>query len=87
MTDRFSAVRTRLISLVVALADNPEGLRKEVMGHESLATTQWYTHLAPVHERAPPEQLSAALPLVGTAVENRSENARSTTTDGDRSGE
>ncbi|MDY0114814.1 MAG: hypothetical protein RBS21_11125, partial [Corynebacterium sp.] len=42
MTDRFSAVRTRLISLVVALADNPEGLRKEwilrtVRGYNTVA--------------------------------------------------
>jgi integrase len=50
-----------------------EGLRKEAMGHLSLSTTQWYTHLAPEHERAALEQLSQALPirdlLVGTAVE------------------
>ena len=42
MTDHFSAVRTRLISLIVALADNPEGLRKEwilrtVRGYNTVA--------------------------------------------------
>ncbi|MFD5868687.1 helix-turn-helix transcriptional regulator [Corynebacterium sp. NPDC060344] len=42
MTDRFSATRTRLISLLAALADNPEGLRKDwilrtVRGYNTVA--------------------------------------------------
>lgn len=41
----------------------PEGLRKDVMGHLSIETTQGYTHLSPVHERAPLEKLSEELAL------------------------
>ncbi|WP_291989567.1 tyrosine-type recombinase/integrase [Luteitalea sp.] len=36
----------------------PEGIRKDVMGHTSIQTTQWYTHLEPRHEVAPLNQLA-----------------------------
>lgn len=68
----FHTIRHTAATMMAALGV-AEGLRKEAMGHLSLSTTQWYTHLAPVHERAPLEQLSQALPirdlLVGAAVE------------------
>ena len=40
-----------------------ESLRKEVMGHERIETTQMYTHLRPVHQIAAHEQLSQAIPI------------------------
>ena len=36
----------------------PEALRKETMGHKEIRTTQIYTHLRPVHQVEPLEQLS-----------------------------
>lgn len=56
-TIRHSAA-TLLAELGVA-----DGLRKDVMGHLAVQTTHGYTHLKPIHERGPLEQLSAALPL------------------------
>jgi len=41
----------------------PEALRKETMGHKEIRTTQIYTHLRPVHQVEPLEQLSNATPL------------------------
>lgn len=86
----YHTIRHSAATLLASLGVS-EGLRKEVMGHRSLATTQWYTHLAPVHEKAPLEQLSAALPLadllVGTPVGNDRKTPRNTGIDDDRSGE
>jgi integrase len=48
---------------ILAELDIAEGKRKSVMGHTRLETTQKYTHLRPVHERQPVEQLSDALPI------------------------
>jgi integrase len=39
----------------------PEALRKEVMGHRNIATTQRYTHLRPVHEIPAHERLADAV--------------------------
>jgi hypothetical protein len=41
-------------------------LRRVVMGHTDIRTTQGYTHLRPLHERAPLAALSDAMPLQGT---------------------
>jgi integrase len=46
----------------------PEGVRKDVMGHLSIQTTQRYTHLAPVHQVAPLEQLAEASPITEDLV-------------------
>jgi integrase len=46
----------------------PEGLRKETMGHQDLATTQIYTHLAAQHQREPLAQLAAVTPLADLFV-------------------
>lgn len=49
----------------------PDGLRKDVMGHLSIQTTQKYTHLQPMHEVQPLEQLSARLPLAAALAAPR----------------
>jgi integrase len=41
----------------------PETIRKETMGHKEIRTTQIYTHLRPVHQIEPLEQLSQVTPL------------------------
>jgi integrase len=41
----------------------PEALRRDTMGHQDIATTQIYTHLAAQHQRAPLAQLAEATPL------------------------
>ena len=41
----------------------PEAIRKETMGHKEIRTTQIYTHLRPVHQIEPLEQLSQVTPL------------------------
>lgn len=75
----FHTIRHSAATLLAAIGV-AEGLRKEVMGHRSISTTQLYTHLSPVHEVAPLELLSAQLPivdlLVGTPVEVSPETAR-----------
>lgn len=48
---------------MLAELDISESKRKAVMGHKHLETTQRYTHLRPVKELAPLEQLSAVLIL------------------------
>ena len=66
----------------------PEALRKETMGHKEIRTTQIYTHLRPVHQVEPLEQLSNATPLAdllpsptprptGTAVPHRDDELTS----------
>jgi integrase len=54
---------------ILAELDVAEGKRKSVMGHTRLETTQRYTHLRPIHERAPLELLSAELPLTDVVTQ------------------
>lgn len=58
----FHTIRHSAATLLAQLGVS-EGLRKDVMGHLSIQTTQGYTHLNPIHERAPLEQLSQQLAL------------------------
>jgi integrase len=58
----FHTIRHTAATLLAGLGV-PEGLRKDVMGHLSIQTTQGYTHLNPMHERAPLERLSGELAL------------------------
>lgn len=58
----FHTIRHSAATLLAQLGV-PEGLRKDVMGHRSIQTTQGYTHLSPVHEQGPLEQLSQQLAL------------------------
>jgi hypothetical protein len=49
-------------SLLAELGE-AEAIRKEVMGHCSIATTQWYAHLRPLHEIPVHERLAEAAPI------------------------
>lgn len=51
------------MSTILAGMGVAEGLRKELLAHQDIATTQIYTHLRPVHLVAPLEQLSEAVSL------------------------
>lgn len=68
----FHTIRHSMASTLARLGV-AEGLRKNVMGHETITTTQRYTHLVSADEAAPLEQLSQAVRLadvvVGTVVE------------------
>ena len=66
----FHTIRHTAATLLAQLGV-PEGLRKDVMGHLSIQTTQGYTHLNPMHESAPLEQLSGAIALEDVLVAPR----------------
>lgn len=61
----FHSLRHTMATMLAELgiADH---LRKAVMGHSDVRTTQGYTHLRPIHERAPLAALSARMGLEGT---------------------
>jgi integrase len=54
----FHTLRHTAASLLAELGE-PEAIRKDVMGHRNIATTQRYTHLRPVHEIPAHERLAA----------------------------
>jgi integrase len=58
----FHTLRHTAASLLAELGE-PEAIRKEVMGHRDIATTQRYTHLRPVHEIPAHERLADAVPI------------------------
>ena len=58
----FHSLRHTMATLLAELGV-PDEQRRLVMGHSDLRTTQGYTHLRPLHERAPHATLSAAVPL------------------------
>lgn len=64
----FHTIRHTAATMLAALGV-AESLRKDAMGHRSISTTQWYTHLRPVHELPAVEQLSEALPILDLVVE------------------
>jgi integrase len=53
---------------LLALARVPADVRQAVMGHASLAMTQWYEHLDVEQERPAVQQLAAALAITPEAV-------------------
>lgn len=58
----FHSLRHTMATMLAELGV-PDEQRRLVMGHSDLRTTQGYTHLRPLHERAPLAQLSGAMPL------------------------
>jgi integrase len=65
----FHTLRHTAATLLAEL-DVAEGKRKAVMGHERMETTQRYTHLRPVHETGPLEQLSEVLPITDLVTQS-----------------
>ncbi len=48
---------------MLAAMGESEAIRKDVLGHRTIASTQKYTHLRPVHEISAHERLADAVPL------------------------
>lgn len=61
----FHSLRHTMATLMAELGIGDE-LRRAVMGHSDLRTTQGYSHLRPIHERAPLAALSEKVDLQGT---------------------
>lgn len=59
----FHTIRHTMATLLAEQTEIGESMRRELMGHESIATTQLYTHIRPLPQRAPLEQLSAGVPI------------------------
>ena len=66
----FHTLRHTAASLLAELGE-PEAIRKEVMGHRNIATTQRYTHLRPVHEIPAHERLADAVPIADLVTATR----------------
>ena len=83
----FHTLRHTAASLLAELGE-PEAIRKEVMGHRNIATTQRYTHLRPVHEIPAHEHLADAVPIADlvTVPRKRASNTPVGTFDGTLSG-
>ena len=81
----FHTIRHSAATLLAQLGV-PEGLRKDVMGHLSIQTTQGYTHLSPIHEHGPLEQLSTQLPLEDVVTAPRLVGSSSLVTSGGKGG-
>jgi integrase len=79
----FHTIRHTAASLLAELGE-PEAIRKEVMGHRNIATTQRYTHLRPVHEIPAHERLADAVPIADlvTATRKRAAGRGDGTSDG-----
>jgi integrase len=83
----FHTLRHTAASLLAELGE-PEAIRKEVMGHRDITTTQRYTHLRPVHEIPAHERLADAVPIADlvTATRKRASGKGVGTFDGTHSG-
>jgi integrase-like protein len=66
----FHTLRHTAASLLAELGES-EAIRKEVMGHRDIATTQRYTYLRPVHEIPAHERLAAAVPIADLVTDPR----------------
>ncbi|HYM24972.1 MAG TPA: site-specific integrase [Vicinamibacterales bacterium] len=59
----FHTIRHTMATMLAEMGE-PESLRKELMGHTRIETTQRYTHIRPTYQVAAIERLSAATPLL-----------------------
>ncbi len=66
----FHTVRHTMATML-AEAGEPEAMRKDLMGHASIQTTQIYTHIRPVAQAQPLEALSRQLPLEELVMDPR----------------
>lgn len=65
----FHAIRHAVATLFAEMPNVSEPMRAALLAQRDIATTQGYTHLRPVHELAPLEQLSALLPLAAAVTQ------------------
>jgi len=65
----FHTIRHAVSTLFAQMTGLSEPLRAALMAQSDIATTQGYTHLRPVHELAPLEQLSATLPIAAAVTQ------------------
>ncbi len=56
---------------MLAVMGEPEAIRKDVLGHRTIASTQKYTHLRPVHEIPAHERLAEGMPLADLVMARR----------------
>jgi integrase len=66
----FHTVRHAMATLLAELGE-PESMRKELLGHVRIGTTQRYTHFRPIHQIEPLERLSAATPIADLVTHPR----------------
>jgi integrase len=79
----FHTLRHTAATLFARLGVSP-WLQRDAMGHQDVATTEGYTHLAIEEQRPALEQLSAALPIAAAVMEP---HKRARRTKKDRGGE
>lgn len=66
----FHTVRHAMATLLAELGE-PKAMRKELLGHVRIETTQRYTYLRPIHQIEPLERLSAAAPIADLVTHPR----------------
>ena len=63
-------MRHTAATMLAAMGES-EAIRKDVLGHRTIASTQKYTHLRPVHEISAHERLADAVPLADLVTARR----------------
>lgn len=66
----FHTMRHTAATMLAAMGES-EAIRKDVLGHRTIASTQKYTHLRPVHEISAHERLADAVPLADLVTARR----------------